>query len=92
MNAESLTDSELDTDDDFDDNDAEEPDSIVAENTDNVGDPSVEINIEELLSELESDGLIADCASEDKAKRRLEDLMEQRRARQALEDFDDYDV
>ena len=61
--------------------------------TDNVGDASVEINVEELISELEADGLTEACADEHFAKKkRLEELMEQRRARQDLEDFDDYDV
>jgi hypothetical protein len=59
--------------------------------TDNVGDPSVEINVEELIQELEVEGpgrAGRECA----AKRRLEQLMEEKRAKRDLEDFDDYDV
>jgi len=59
--------------------------------TDNVGDPSVEINVEELIQELEVDGL-SQPAREQAAKRRLEELMEKKRAQRDLEDFDDYEV
>jgi hypothetical protein len=59
--------------------------------TDNVGDPSVEINVEELIHELEVDG-VTRPGREQAAKRRLEELMEMKRAKRDLEDFDDYDV
>jgi len=62
-----------------------------AAETDNVGDPSVEINVEELINDLEVDGVIRPCG-EQAAKRRLEELMERKRAKRELEDFDDYDV
>jgi len=62
-----------------------------AAETDNVGDPSVEINVEELIHDLEVDGVTRPCG-EQAAKRRLEELMERKRARRELEDFDDYDV
>ena len=61
------------------------------EATDNVGDPSVEINVEELIHELEVDGVVQP-GKEQAAKRRLERLMEEKRAKRDLEDFDDYDV
>jgi hypothetical protein len=79
--------------DDEDEEDAEE-EEVVAEpaaETDNVGDPSVEINVEELIHELEVDG-VGRPGREQAAKRRLEELMEQKRAKRDLEDFDDYDV
>jgi hypothetical protein len=69
---------------------ADEPEPVVAE-TDNVGDPSVEINVEELIHDLEVEG-IATPAKEQAAKRRLEELMEMKRAKRDLEDFDDYEV
>jgi len=62
-----------------------------AAETDNVGDPSVEINVEDLINELEGDG-IARPGRELAAKRRLEELMERKRSKRDLEDFDDYDV
>jgi hypothetical protein len=79
--------------DDEDEEESEEEDSDaepVAE-TDNVGDPSVEINVEELIHELEVDG-VTRPGGEQAAKRRLEELMERKRAKRDLEDFDDYDV
>ena len=60
--------------------------------TDNVGDPSVEINVEELIGELEAAGIgeVPEC--EQAAKRRLEEIMELKRSQRDLEDLDDYDV
>ncbi len=63
-----------------------------APETDNVGDPSVEINVEELIHEIEAEGDGSRPGRELAAKRRLEDLMERKRAQRELEDFDDYDV
>ena len=76
---------------DEDEEDAEGEEPEVAAETDNVGDPSVEINVEELISELEVDG-VSRPDREQAAKRRLEELMEKKRAQRDLEDFDDYDV
>lgn len=59
---------------------------------DNVGDPSVEINVEELISELEAQGISSRLGSEKDARHRLEELMERKRARRDLEDFEDYDI
>jgi len=58
--------------------------------TDNVGDPSVEINIEELLQTLEAESLSNGQKHPSGARHRLEELMESRRAKRELEDFDDY--
>ena len=73
--------------------DEEETDNVENEPaTDNVGDPSVEINVEELLQTLEAE-LPPDL--EDKAggaRHKLEEIMESKRAQQDLEDFDDYKV
>jgi hypothetical protein len=60
--------------------------------TDNVGDPSVEINVEELIHEIETEGEASRPGRELAAKRRLEDLMEKKRSKRELEDFEDYDV
>ena len=70
---------------------AEEEDGEPAAETDNVGDPSVVINVEELIHELEVDG-VTRPGREQAAKRRLEELMEKKRSKRDLEDFDDYDV
>jgi hypothetical protein len=68
-----------------------EEEAVPAADTDNVGDASVEINVEELIHELEVDG-VTRPAREQAAKRRLEELMEKKRAKRDLEDFEDYDV
>jgi len=65
---------------------------VPAADTDNVGDASVEINVEELIHELEVQDVAHGPGGEQAAKRRLEDLMERKRAKRELEDFDDYDV
>ena len=70
----------------------QENEAFSDKDTDNVGDASVELNVEELISALEADGLVPGSTGEQAAKRRLEELMEQRRSRKDLEDFDDYDL
>jgi hypothetical protein len=64
----------------------------VVEPTDNVGDPSVEINVEELIHELEADGLVSRIDREKTTRKRLEELMEKKRAMRELEDFEDYKI
>ncbi|HEY9181724.1 MAG TPA: hypothetical protein VIQ99_00910 [Gammaproteobacteria bacterium] len=76
---------------DEDEEDAEDEESEGTPETDNVGDPSVEINVEELIHELEVD-TVARPDREQAAKRRLEELMERKRAKRELEDFDDYEI
>ncbi len=88
--SEKKDDEELEEEDEEDAED-EEAEAEPAAETDNVGDPSVEINVEELIHELEVDG-VTRPGREQAAKRRLEELMEQKRAKRDLEDFDDYDV
>jgi hypothetical protein len=71
----------------------EEPDELEAdEETDNVGDPSVEINVEVLIHELEADGLVSRLDKEKSTRKRLEELMEKKRAMRELEDFEDYKI
>ena len=81
---------EEEEDDEEETDETEEAEPASAE-SDNVGDASVEINVEELIHDLEVEG-IAKPAKETAAKRRLEELMEQKRAKRELEDFDDYEV
>ena len=78
-------------DEDDEESEEEESSGEAAAETDNVGDASVEINVEELIHELEGDG-VARPGREQAAKRRLEELMEKKRAKRDLEDFDDYEV
>jgi hypothetical protein len=83
---ESEDDDEIEDEDDSDDSEEGEE----AE-TDNVGDASVEINVEDLIHELE---VVAGGrpGGELAARRRLEEIMEQKRSKRDLEDFEDYDV
>ena len=76
---------------DGDELNGDEP-TIVRESTDNVGDVSVEINVEDLLQELEVDGILSAENGYDAARHRLEEIMEQKKAAEELEDFEDYDV
>jgi hypothetical protein len=82
---------EEDIEDEGEEDTEDEDGEAVAAETDNVGDPSVEINVEELIHELEVDG-VTRPGREQAAKRRLEELMELKRAKRDLEDFDDYEV
>ena len=80
--------------DEIEEEEDDEVEEVAAEapaETDNVGDPSVEINVEALIHELEVDG-VTRPGREQAAKRRLEELMEQKRSKRDLEDFDDYEV
>ena len=80
-------------DDEIDDGDTDaDSGEIDDSDTDNVGDPSVEINVEDLIRELESDGFVDHLHQEKNARKRLEELMERRRAMRDLEDFDDYEI
>lgn len=75
--------------------DAEEDDGTVAfssgKSTDNVGDVSVEINVEELIAELEASEDSA-AARKKEVRRRLEEIWEQREARKELEDTFSFDL
>jgi hypothetical protein len=78
---------------DFEDGEPEADEiEVEGETTDNVGDPSVEINVEELIHELEADGFIDQLDREKNTRRRLEELMERKRAVRELEDFEDYEI
>ena len=78
-------------DEDDEESEEEEGGSEAVAETDNVGDASVEINVEELIHELEGDG-VSRPGREQAAKRRLEELIEKKRSKRELEDFDDYEV
>ena len=56
----------------------------------NVGEGSVEIDVEELVAELEADmGIQASTESQD-SRKRLEDLLEERRAAKELDELDEF--
>jgi len=78
---------DLDQVEEFDD---EEPTSTVETQTANVGETSVEINVEELIAELEADNGISSGSSEEDPRKRLEKILEERRAARALEEIDEF--
>ena len=84
---------EDDFEEEFDDvPDNDDGETVEDDETDNVGEASVEINVEELIREFETHALGDSLCRGANAKHRLEELMELRRAKLELEDFDDYDV
>lgn len=89
-------DEEVVEDDEYVDVD-EEPtaeDTVVfssAKNSDNVGELSVEINVEELIAEFESsEG--SEAARKKEIRRRLEEIADQRAAMRELEDTFSFDM
>jgi len=78
---------DLDQVEEFDD---EEPTSTVETQTANVGETSVEIDVEELIAELEADSNIMADKSEQDSRKRLEKLLEERRAARELEEIDEF--
>lgn len=89
---EELATEEFDEDLDEQESESEELDGSDDGDSDNIGDPSVEINVEELIHELEADGIVNRLDKEKNTRKRLEELMERKRAMRELEDFDDYDI
>ncbi|WP_405220218.1 hypothetical protein [Lentisalinibacter sediminis] len=81
----------LDVDDEFEDEDMEDADLAAEDDADddNVGELSVEINVEQLVAEIE--GSQSGGTGSFAARRRLEELMEQKRFERALRDMDDWD-
>jgi len=57
--------------------------------TSNVGDPSVELNVDEIVAELEADMGKAPSDDHQNARKRLEELLEERRAARELDDIDE---
>ena len=83
-------DDDLDVDDDIDDDDEDFSETIVIETGGNVGGVSVEINVEELVSDIEKakDQTAAGAA----ARRRLEALLEEKRLKRLLDEDDDFGI
>jgi hypothetical protein len=59
--------------------------------TDNVGEASVEINVESLIAELEEEAR-SGVDNSGRIRRRLEAMMERKRRHSDLADFDDYEL
>ena len=79
-----------DVDDEFEDEAMEDADlSADDSDEDNVGELSIEINVEQLVADIESSN--SNDSGSFAARRRLEELMEQKRFERALRDMDDWD-
>jgi hypothetical protein len=87
-----IDDENIEDDEELAEEETDEAPVVEDEVSDNVGDPSVEINVEELIHELEAQGLASKIGREQDTRRRLEELMERKRARRDLEDFEDYEI
>jgi hypothetical protein len=59
---------------------------------DNIGEASVEINVEGLIAELEAESRFVSKPDMISARRKLEDFLERRRVAREIEDFDDFKV
>lgn len=80
---------------DLEEEEPEEDDDTAAfssvKGSDNIGDVSVEINVEELIAELEA-SQDSTAARKKEVRRRLEEIWEQREAMKELEDTFSFDL
>lgn len=87
-------DEEVTEDDDVElDEEVDAEDTVVfstSKGSDNIGDVSVEINVEELIAEFELSGN-SDAARKKEIRRRLEEIREQREVMKDLEDTYSFD-
>ena len=67
-------------------------DGVEAAVTDNVGEQSIEINVENLIAELEAESQHGKPPDVQCARHKLEDYLERKRIAQDLEDFEDFEV
>jgi hypothetical protein len=81
-----------------DDNESELDDATELELTaeteisDNVGEQSVEINVETLIAELEAESHRGRTRDVHCARRKLEDYLERKRIAHDIEDFEDFEI
>ena len=59
--------------------------------TDNVGDISVEVNVEDLIAQIESESKDG-CAPDGSARRKIEDMIEEKRIAKEIMDLQDFDI
>ncbi len=60
--------------------------------SDNVGEQSVEINVETLIAELEAESHRGRTRDVHCARRKLEDYLERKRVEHDIEDFEDFEI
>jgi len=59
--------------------------------TDNVGDISVEVNVEDLIAQIESESK-GGSAPDGSARRKIEDILEEKRIAKEIMDLEDFDI
>lgn len=60
--------------------------------SDNVGEQSIEINVETLIAELEAESHKGRRPDVHSARRKLEDYLERKRVAHDIEDFEDFEI
>ena len=71
------------------DPDLDSPDETDEASTDNVGETSVEINVEDLIAEIEAESDQNTDPRAASSRKRLDEMLEEKRAARELEDFED---
>ena len=82
---------DLDLDDDSDADLEIDDTSESVKASSNVGETSVELDVEELIAELEADRNTSLPSEEQSSRKRLEDILEERRVAHELEEMDEFD-
>jgi hypothetical protein len=59
--------------------------------TDNVGEPSVEIDLNALMAEVEAEGVSFKPVTESDKRKRLEEMLEQKRMERELRELENFD-
>lgn len=62
-----------------------------AASTDNVGDISVEVNVEDLIAQIETENK-GGLAPDGSARRKIEDILEEKRVAKEIMDLEDFDI
>ena len=70
--------------------DQEDSTDDLAMQTANVGETSVEIDVEELIAEIEAEGGVSSGSIDEDPRKRLERILEERRAARELDEIDEF--
>lgn len=73
------------------DSDGEADGGRAAASTDNVGDISVEVNVEDLIAQIETESK-GGLAPDGSARRKIEDILEEKRVAKEIMDLEDFDI
>ncbi len=84
-------DAEAEADRDLDEGETEASSGRTNSATDNVGDISIEVNVEDLIAQIESESK-SGPAPDGSARRKIEDILENKRVAREIMDFDDFDI